>query len=66
MKSWFVKRKYPEKLVDNEMGKVMFFLANLENKKCEKGVPFAVTYHTILNSLSKVIRDNMYLINIKL
>ena len=50
MRSWFLKRKYPEKLMDNEMKKVRFFPANLQNKKREKGVPFAVTYHPILNS----------------
>ena len=39
MKSWFLKRKYPEKLIDNEMKKVRFFPANLQNKKREKRVP---------------------------
>ena len=58
-----LKRKYPEKLIDNEMGNIRFFPANLQNKKREKGVPFVVTYHPILNSLSKIIRDNMYLLN---
>ena len=45
MRSWFLKRKYPEQLIDNEMKKVRFFPANLQNKNCEKGVPFVVTYH---------------------
>ena len=63
MRSWFLKRKYPEKLIDKEMKKVRFIPANLQNKKREKGVPFVVTYHPILNSLSKIIRDNMYLLN---
>ena len=58
-----LKRKYPEKLIDNEMKNIRFFPANLQNKKREKGVPFVVTYHPILNSLSKIIRDNMYLLN---
>ena len=63
MRSWFLKRKYPEKLIDNEMKKVRFFPANLQNKTREKGVPFVVTYHPVLNSLNKIIRDNMYLLN---
>ena len=63
MRSWFLKRKYPEKLIDNEMKKVRFFPANLQNKTREKGVPFVVTYHPVLNSLSKIIRDNMYPLN---
>ena len=63
-RSWFLKRKYPEKPIDNEMKNIRFFPANLQNKKCDKGVPFVVTYHPILNSLSKIIRDNIYLLNI--
>ena len=63
MRSWLLKRKYPKKLIDNEMKKVRFFLANLQNKKREKGVPYVVTYYPILNSLSKIIRENMYLLN---
>ena len=55
MRSWFLKRKYPEKLIDNEMKKVRFSAANLQNKKREKGVPFVVTYHPILNSLTKIM-----------
>ena len=45
------------------MKKVRFFPDNLQNKKREKGVPFVVAYHPILNSLSKIIRDNIYLLN---
>ena len=45
------------------MKKLNFFSANLQSKKLEKGVPFVVTYHPILNSLNKIIRDNMYLLH---
>ena len=58
-----MKRNYPEKLIDNEIREVRFFPANLQNKKPEKGVPFAVTCHPILNSLSKINLDNIYLLN---
>ena len=58
-----MKRKCPEKLIDNEMKKVRFFPSNLQNKKREKGVLIVGTYHAVLNSLSKIIRDNMYLLN---
>ena len=40
-----------------------FFPPNIRNKKREKGVPFAVTYHPILNSLSKITRENMHFLN---
>ena len=55
MRSWFLKRKHPENLIYNEMKKVRFFPANLQNKKREKGIPSVVTYHPILNSLNKII-----------
>ena len=48
-----MKRKNPEKLIDNETKKVRFFAANLQNRKREKGVSFVVTYRPILNSLCK-------------
>ena len=41
------------------MKKVRFFPANLQNKKREKGV----ACHPILNSLNKIIRDNIYLLH---
>ena len=50
MRLWFLMRKQPGKLIGNEMKKVRFFPINLQNKKREKGVPFVVTYHPILNS----------------
>ena len=46
------------------MKKVRFFYTNLQNKEREKGVPFVSTYHLVLDSLSKIIRDNMYHLNI--
>ena len=45
------------------MKKARFFPANLQNKKREEGIPFVMTYYPILNSLSKIVRDNMYLLN---
>ena len=63
MKSWFLKRGYPERIIDYEMEKVNF----RENKKKSginkwKGVPFVVTYHPKLKKLSKIIKDNLYLL----
>ena len=65
MKSWFLKRGYPEEIIDCEMGKVNF----RENKKKSgvnknKGIPFVVTYHPKLKNLSKIIKDNLYLLYI--
>ena len=48
MKSWFLKREYPEKSISGEMGKVKF--SNIErksNSKTQKGIPLVVTYHPL-------------------
>ena len=63
MKSWFLKRGYPERIIDYVMEKVNF----RENKKKSginkwKGVPFVVTYHPKLKNLSKIIKDNLDLL----
>ena len=45
MKSWFLKRSYPEHLIDTEMKKVKFNSREKTEKSKLKGVPFVVTYH---------------------
>ena len=63
MKSWFLKRGYPEQIIDCEMEKVNFRKNKSKseiNKK--KGVPFVVTYYPKLKDLSKIIKDNLYLL----
>ena len=47
MRSWFLKRKYPEKLIDNEMKKVRFFPANLQNKKREVFYSYSKLFLTV-------------------
>ena len=44
MKSWFLKREYPEKLIENEMRWVEFCKEGIKNAKGVKGIPFLVTY----------------------
>ena len=62
MKSWFLKRSYPEHLIDIEMQKVKFKSREKTEKSKLKGVPFVVTYYPSLNCLHKIIRDNTYLL----
>ena len=39
------------------------FLSKVKNlKKVEKGVPFVVTYHPLLNKLSPILHRNLYLL----
>ena len=65
MKSWFLKREYPEELISAEMDKVKF--PNIERKsssKTQKGIPLVVTYHSLLKSLSN-INNSIYLLHME-
>ena len=64
MRSWFVKREYPEKLIDSEIWKVKFNIKESNRKnKSQNGVPFVGSYHPLLNSLYGIIRKNLYFLN---
>ena len=53
MKSWFLKRGYPEKLIENEMRKAKFCKEGIEKSKRVKGIPFVATHH--LQSLAMLL-----------
>ena len=63
MKSWFLKREYPEKLIENKMRKVKFCKEGIKKAKGVKGIPFALTYHPQLKKLGRIINQNIYLLN---
>ena len=63
MKEWFIKRGYPESVIDKEMKKVRFSEQCQKPKKVGKGVPFVVTYHPLLSKLSSIIHRNLYLLH---
>ena len=63
MKSWFLKRGCPEKLIENEMRKVKFGKERIKKAKGVKGIPFVVTYHPQLKNLGRIINQNIYLLN---
>ena len=61
---WFLKRKYLEKLISPEMGKVKF--SNIERKsniKIQTAITLVVTYHPLLKSLSGIVNSNIYSLN---
>ena len=63
MESWFLNRKYPEKFISAEMDKVKF--SNMErksNNKIEKSIHLELTYHPLLMSLSSIVNNNIYLL----
>ena len=59
MKSWFLKRSYPEDTIYEEMKKVKFSEKGSKRSKGYKEVPFVVTYHHSLNWLSCIIYANL-------
>ena len=58
----YIKRGYPESVIEKEMQKVHFSKQGQKSKKVEKGVPFVVTYHPLLNKLSSILHRNLYLL----
>ena len=60
MKEWFIKRVFPESVIEKEMKKVRFSEQGQKSKKFEKGVPFLVTNNPLLNKLSSIIHRNLY------
>ena len=59
MKSWFQKRAYPDKFTDKELGKVRFSYRGSKSNRKNKGIPFVVKYHHLLQELSNIIRNNL-------
>ena len=59
VKSWFLKRGFPENMTDEEMKKVKFLGKGSKKSKGSKGVPFVVRYHSSLNCLSCIIKENL-------
>ena len=65
MKSWFLKRKYPEKLISAEMDNIKFSNSERKtNRKTQKGIPLVVKYCLLLKSYSSIV-NNIYYIWIK-
>ena len=62
IKEWFIKRGYPESIIDKEIKKTCFSEQGQKSKKVEKGVPFIVTCHSLLSKLSSIIHRNLYLL----
>ena len=57
MKSWFLVRGYPKKLIESEMKKVKFTSKNrnIKRGKLLKVISFITTYHPKLKSMNKVV-----------
>ena len=61
MKSWFLKRGYPNNVIEKEMKKVKFSKISSTRKDNAKGVPLVVTYHPGLKNINQIINKNLHL-----
>ena len=50
---------YPESVIEKETKKVRFSKQGQKSKMIENGVPFVVTYQTLLNKLSSIIHRKL-------
>ena len=62
MKSWFLKRGYPNNVIEKEMKKVKFSKVSSTRKDNPKGVPLVVTYHPGLKNINQIINKNVHLL----
>ena len=62
MKSWFLKRGYPNDVIQKEMKKVKFSKISSTRKDNTKGIPLVVTYHPNLKNIDLIINKNLYLL----
>ena len=52
-------------MINREIGRVKIGKNKQNRNKAAKGVPFVVTYHSLLKSLGKILHDNIHLLYIK-
>ena len=57
LKDWFLARDYPQKVVSEQIEKVIFGKQPFRKDTSEQGVPFIVTYHPKLKDLGKLIKN---------
>ena len=64
MKPWFLKRDYPESMINEDIKEVIFLEKGSKQSKGSKRVSFVVTYHPSLECLSRIIKDNLNILYI--
>ena len=55
MKPWFLKRGYPNHVIEKEMKKFKFSKISSTRKDNTEGVPLVVTYHPGLKNIDQII-----------
>ena len=61
LKSWFLKRDYPEKIIETELKNVLGDNNRKINYKAEKVIPFVDTFYPRLKVLQKIVYKNFYM-----
>ena len=65
LRSWCLKRGYPEKIINTEVSKLKFNVDNKRsNNRQKKRVPFVVTFHQKLKFLQNIINKHVLLLYI--
>ena len=62
VKFWFLKRGYPENIVDQELGKVDFSESSRRTNKRDKGVCLVATYHPLLPNIGGIFHRHLDLL----
>ena len=62
IKLWFLKRGYPENIVDQELGKREFSESSRRTNKRDKGVCLVATYHPLLQNIGRIFHRHLDLL----
>ena len=62
MKLWFLKRGYPENIIDQELGKVESSESSRRTNKKDKGVCLVTMYHQLLQIIGMIFHRRLDLL----
>ena len=62
MKSWFLKRSYPNDVIQKKMKKLSSLKYHLPERDNTKGVQLVVTYHPGLKNIDQIVNRNLHLL----
>ena len=62
MELWFLKRGFPENIVDQELGKVEFSELSRRTNKRDKGLCLVATYHPLLQNIGTIFHRHLDLL----
>ena len=62
MKKWFLANVYPEKVINDQVDKIVFANNSPIKKSSENGIPFVFTSYPIINDFNQLIKDLLQLL----